>query len=155
MLDLFATYELQLPSRVVLPNSPCSAIEGLRCYLAFTYCLCNSCLTRSKYALEVHVSKAHQQKLARQAEGSSWRKCTVQTFFAEKQYIRYFIVAGEGEGEERGLEGGEAKAEQGLSVEEQEFFRQQDADVEQAGQDATTVANTVYGFESHRSAVVP
>ena len=65
LLDLFTTYELQLPSQVVLPNSPCSAIvEGLRCYPAFTCYLYNSCLTRSKYTLEVYVSKEHRQKLA-------------------------------------------------------------------------------------------
>ena len=77
LLDLFATYKLQLPSQVVLPDSPCSAIEGLRCYLAFICCLCNGNLTRSKHTLEVHVSKEHKQKLAQQVEGSSWRKCTV------------------------------------------------------------------------------
>jgi hypothetical protein len=61
LLDLFITYELQLPSQVVvLPTSPCSTIEGLRCYPAFTCCLCNGCLTRSKHALEVHLSKEHK-----------------------------------------------------------------------------------------------
>ena len=68
----------------MLPNPPCSAIEGIRYSLAFTCCLYNSCLTRSKHALEVHVSKEHKQKPAQQVEGSSWQKCTVQTFFAEK-----------------------------------------------------------------------
>ena len=62
LLDLFATYELQLPSQVVLPNPPCSAIEGIRYSPAFTYCLYNSCLTRSKHVLEVHVSKEYKQK---------------------------------------------------------------------------------------------
>jgi hypothetical protein len=107
--------------------------------------------------LEVHVSKEHQQRPAQQAEGSSWRKCTVQTFFAEKQHIRYFVVATEGESPEKEL-GGEGRgnrAEQSLSAEEREFFRQQDADAKQAGQDAIAAGNTVHGFESHRSAVVP
>ncbi|KUJ17840.1 uncharacterized protein LY89DRAFT_747774 [Mollisia scopiformis] len=150
LLDLFATYELQLPSRVVLPNSPCSAaIDGLRCYSAFTCCLCTSCLTRSKHALEVHVSKAHQQKLAQQVEGSSWRECTIQTFFAEKQHIRYFVVddakeaAGASDASIKSLDSGEAN-----------FFKLVDEDVAIAEADAKAEANIVHGFDSHRSAVI-
>jgi hypothetical protein len=40
------------------------------------------------------VSQAHQQKPGQQVEGSSWQRCKLQTFFAEKQHIRYFVIRG-------------------------------------------------------------
>jgi chloramphenicol O-acetyltransferase len=42
-----------------------------------------------------------------------------------------------------------------LPPDKREFFQQQDTDVKQAGQDTAVAANTVHGFESYRSAVVP
>jgi hypothetical protein len=92
LLDLFATYTLRRADQVALPRPRGAAIDGLRCHPAFTCCLCDSCLTRSRPAILAHVSKAHQQKPAKQVEGSSWQKCSVQSFFAEKQHIRYFVV---------------------------------------------------------------
>jgi len=150
LLDLFATYELPLPSQVVLPNPPCSAIEGLRCYPAFTCCLCNGCLTRSKHALEVQVSNKHKKKPAQQVEGSSWRKCTVQTFFAEKQHIRYFVVD-DAKGAAGALDAGTKSLDSG----EADFFKQLNEDTAIAEEDAKAEANIVYGFDNYKSAVAP
>ncbi len=96
------------------------------------------------------MSKVYQQKPALYQKSPLWRTCKLQTFFAENRLVRYFAIV---EGEGRSPEGD--RPEQSLSVEEQEFFWQQDADVKQAGQDATAAASTVHGFESHRSAVIP
>jgi hypothetical protein len=97
------------------------------------------------------VSQAHQQKPGQQVEGSSWQRCKLQTFFAEKQHIRYFVIGERAADEEEG--GGEE--EESLDPAERAFFQRQDADVKRAGQDAIAAANTVHGFEGHRSAVVP
>jgi hypothetical protein len=164
-VELFESYDLRTPEQA-LGQLPAHEIPGLRLLDGFQCLTCSAGLTRHLPAIERHVSKAHQQKPAQQVEGRSWRRCKLQTFFAEKQYLRYFTIAeadrrsleggGErGERDERDKRGERGEGEQGLSIEEKEFFRQQDADVEQAGQDATIVANTVHGFESHRSAVVP
>ena len=153
LLNLFATYELRLPSQVVLLYSPCSAIEGLHYYSAFACCLCNSCLTRSGHALEVHVSKEHKQKLAQQVEGSSWRRCTVQTFFAEKQHIRYFTV--DNTKGATSAAGARANGLDLLDSEDADFFKQLDKDVAVAEEDAKVEANIVHGFDSYKSAIVP
>ena len=148
LLALFAAYELELPSRVVPPHSPCSAIKGLRCYPTFTCRLCNGCLTWSKHALEVHVSREHKQKPAQQVEGSSWRKCIVQTFFAEKQHIWYFVVDDDATG---ASDASTASLDSG----EEDFFKQLSEDVAVAEADAKAEADVVHGFDSHKSAVVP
>jgi hypothetical protein len=77
LLDLFGTYKLQLPSDVAPPEPPGLAVQGLRRLPAFSCCLCSDYLTRSKHAVEVHVSREHGQKPAQQVEGVSWRACTV------------------------------------------------------------------------------
>jgi superfamily II DNA or RNA helicase len=163
LLDLFATYQLLPPGQVALPGPRGAPVRGLRRYPAFTCSFCGnddddpSRLTRSRPAIEAHVSKKHRQKPAQQIEGSSWQRCTVQTFFAEKQHIRYFIVqeaeeqAAEQAAEQASDDGGAAALEPG----EQDFFKRLDEDVAVAEQDAKAEANVVHGFGSHRSAVVP
>ncbi|ELR03272.1 hypothetical protein GMDG_08894, partial [Pseudogymnoascus destructans 20631-21] len=121
-LDLFATYELRLPGEVELPHQPCAPIPGLRCHAAFVCAICDVdgqslSLTRSEPAIRAHVSKEHGQKPARQAEGRSWRRCTVQTFFAETQHVRYFAVTDDGR-----AEGDAATAAIALEPQEQDFF---------------------------------
>ncbi|KUJ13131.1 uncharacterized protein LY89DRAFT_673228 [Mollisia scopiformis] len=79
-----------------------------------------------------------------------WRKCKLQTFFAEKQHIRYFVVddakeaAGASDASTKSLDSGEA-----------DFFKLVDEDVAVAEADAKAEANIVHGFDSHRSAVIP
>ena len=166
LLDLFGTYKLKPPGEVVRPAPPrCRAIEGLRCYPAFTCCLCHDCVTRSEHALHVHISKEHGQKPAEQVEGHSWRRVTVQTFFAEKRHIRYFVVEqegkseddeGKGSGERRhGYVHGHGHPTKCLDAGEAAFFRWLDGDAAVAEEDAKAAANVVHGFDGHRSAVVP
>jgi hypothetical protein len=123
-----------------LPDSPCAAIEGLRCHPAFTCGLCDDYqgLTRSEPAIRAHVSKEHKQKPAQQ------------TFFAETQHIRYFVVVGEGADQASG--DGKATA---LEPREQDFFKLLDEDAAAAELDAKAEANIVHGFGSHRSAIKP
>lgn len=84
------------------------------------------------------------------SQRSKWRKCTVQTFFAEKQHIRYFVVE-----EGKGAKGNPAyPLVDGLDAGEQDFFRQLDEDAATAEEDAKAEANIAHGFNSHRSAVV-
>ena len=95
LLDLFATHELRSPGQVASPKEPCAAIEGLRCHPAFACTLCDDVqptLTRSEPAIRAHASKEHEQKPSQQSEGGAWRRCTVQTFFAKTEHVRYFVV---------------------------------------------------------------
>lgn len=137
-LDLFATYELQLPCKVELPRPPCAAVPGLRCHAAFVCAICDVdsqslSLTRSEPAIRAHVSKEHGQKPAKQAEGRSWRRCTVQTFFAEAQHVRYFVVT-----DADGAEGDAATATTALEPQEQDFFELADADAAKVADDIKT-----------------
>ncbi len=161
LLDLFVTYELQLPGQVALQDPPCTAINGLRRHSAFACCICGNdkeqqqSLTRSEPAIRAHVSKDHAQKPAQQIEGSSWRKCTVQTFFAETRHIRYFVV--DEAVDQQQTSHGWAKTADDASLEslEKEFFELVDVDVAAAENDAKVEANIVHSFDNHRSAVIP
>jgi hypothetical protein len=97
----------------------------------------------------VHVSKEHKQKPAQQVEGSSWRKCTVQTFFAEKQHIQYFVVDNA-----QGAAGALDASTKSLDSGEADFFKLLDEDTAVAEEDAHVEANVVHSFDSYRSAVV-
>jgi hypothetical protein len=96
------------------------------------------------------VSKEHKQKPAQQAEGSSWRKCTVQTFFAKKQHIRYFVMD-----DAKGVTRASAANTESLDPGEAGFFKLLDKDVAIAEEDVKVEANVVHGFDSHRSAIMP
>ncbi|KAF4624950.1 hypothetical protein G7Y89_g13221 [Cudoniella acicularis] len=72
------------------------------------------------------------------------------TFFAEKQHIRYFVV-GDAKGTSGALDAGTKSLDSG----EADFFRQLDEDADIVEEDAKAEANIVYGFDSHRSAIVP
>lgn len=74
-------------SPIALLGPPDPAIDGLHCHPGLACCLCKGYLTRSKTAIRENVSQGHEQKPARQMEGSSWRKCSIHTALAETQYI--------------------------------------------------------------------
>ncbi|KUJ16108.1 uncharacterized protein LY89DRAFT_719745 [Mollisia scopiformis] len=95
------------------------------------------------------VFLVHQQKPALHKKTALWRKCKLQTFFAEKQHIRYFVVdntkeaAGASDASTKSLDSGEA-----------DFFKLVDEDVAVAEADAKAEANIVHSFDSYRSTVI-
>ncbi|KAN0113360.1 hypothetical protein V8E51_006311, partial [Hyaloscypha variabilis] len=90
-VELLESYDLCAPEDQP-QQPPCQAVPGLRLFDGFQCLACSAGLTQHLPAIERHISKAHHQKPAQQVEGSSWQKCKLQSFFAEKQYIRYFVV---------------------------------------------------------------
>ncbi|KUJ14609.1 uncharacterized protein LY89DRAFT_720881 [Mollisia scopiformis] len=131
---------------------PAKAIPGLRLLDGFQCLTCSAHLTRDCKSMQRHVSKAHQQKLALHEKSPLWRGCKLQTFFAENRWVRYFVVE-EGEVAARGSS--ECSFIASLDSREADFFTQLDEDAAIAGEDAKAEANTVHGFGSHKSAVVP
>ncbi|KUJ17845.1 uncharacterized protein LY89DRAFT_732557 [Mollisia scopiformis] len=119
---------------------------------SLSFCWRPAHLTRDCKSMQRHVSKAHQQKLALYEKSPLWRGCKLQTFFAENRWVRYFVVE-EGEAAARGSS--ECSFIAGLDSREADFFTQLDEDAAIVGEDAKAEANTVYGFGSHKSAVVP
>jgi hypothetical protein len=146
LVELFASYVLRAaeaePGRL-----PTEAISGLRLLDGFQCLTCSAHLTRDCKAMQRHVSKAHQQKPALHEKSPLWRECKLQTFFAENRWVRYFVV----KGATGAIDAGTKSSDSG----EADFFRQLDEDAVTAEEDAKAEANTVHGFDSHRSAVVP
>jgi hypothetical protein len=151
LVELFSSYDLRAaeaePARL-----PAKAIPGLRLLDGFQCLTCSAHLTRDCKSMQRHVSKAHQQKPALHEKSPLWRGCKLQTFFAENRWVRYFVVE-EGEAAARGSS--ECSFTGGLDSREADFFTQLDEDAAIADEDAKAEANTVHGFGSHRSAVVP
>ena len=80
----------------------------------------------------------------------------MQTFFAEKQYIRYFVVEQTPKRKQASRPGSTADNNTtSLKLAEEDFFKSLDEDAIVAEQDAKANANIVHGFDSHKSAVVP
>jgi hypothetical protein len=79
----------------------------------------------------------------------------MQTFFAEKQYIRYFVVEQTPKRKQASRPGSAAHNTTSLKPAEEDFFKSLDEDAIVAEQDAKANANIVHGFDSHKSAVVP
>ncbi|KUJ07668.1 uncharacterized protein LY89DRAFT_742439 [Mollisia scopiformis] len=90
------------------------------------------------------------QKLALHKKTALWRKCKLQTFFAKKQHIRYFVV----DDTKEATRASDASTKS-LDSGEADFFKLVDEDVAVAEADAKAEANIVHGFDSHRSAVIP
>ena len=151
LVELFSSYDLRAaeaePARL-----PAKAIPGLRLLDGFQCLTCSAHLTRDCKSMQRHVSKAHQQKPALHEKSPLWRGCKLQTFFAENRWVRYFVVE-EGEAAARGSS--ECSFTGGLDSREADFFTQLDEDAAIADEDAKAEANTVHGFGSHKSAVVP
>jgi hypothetical protein len=78
-----------------------------------------------------------------------WRKCTVQTFFAEKQHIWYFVVD-----DAQGAAGALDASTESLDSGEADFFKLLDKDAAVVEEDTHIEANVVYSFDSYRSTVV-
>jgi hypothetical protein len=147
LVELFASYGLLAPEQVAVPTQ---AVAGLRLQDGFQCLTCSAGLTQSLQTIQLHVSKAHQQKPALHKKSPLWRACKLQTFFAEKQHIRYF-VADDAKGAAGALDAGTKSLDAG----EADFFKQLSEDVAVAEEDAKAEANVVHGFDSHKSAVVP
>jgi superfamily II DNA helicase RecQ len=94
-----------------------------------------------------HLSSCHGKKPGTYKGRPLWQKCQLQTFFAENQHVRYFVLRNE---DEHGEGGKSAPASHRAA-----FFRFQEHGILQARQDAVEHANKVNGFEDHASTVVP
>ncbi|KAJ9658216.1 hypothetical protein H2201_007889 [Coniosporium apollinis] len=151
LIELFSTYRLLAPDKVQHPGKETvQAIDGLKQHDGFRCYLCSEGLTRSLKTVKDHVSQVHGRKPAKQNRPIPlWAQCKLQTFFAETQHVRYFVV------EEGASELADSRSATTLAKEEEEFFRQQDEDLKQTERDAAEEANKVHGFGSHKSAVVP
>jgi superfamily II DNA or RNA helicase len=147
LVELFGSYDLLAPEQVAVPTQ---AVAGLRLLDGFQCLTCLAGLTQSLQIIHLHVSKVHQQKPVWHKKSPLWRACKLQTFFAEKQHIRYFVVDNPG-----GTTGASDAGTESLDSGEADFFRQLSEDAAIAEEDATTEANIIHGFDSHRSAVVP
>ncbi|KUJ19611.1 uncharacterized protein LY89DRAFT_780523 [Mollisia scopiformis] len=88
-----------------------------------------------------------QQKPVLHQKSPLWRRCKLQTFFAEKQHIRYFVADD--------AKGAVDAGTKSLDLREADFFKQLSEDVAVVEEDAKAEANVVHGFGSHKSAVVP
>jgi hypothetical protein len=89
LVELFASYGLLAPEQVAVPTQ---AVARLQLYDGFQCLTCSAGLIQSFQTIQLHISKAHQQKLVLHKKSPLWRACKLQTFFAEKQYIRYFVA---------------------------------------------------------------
>ena len=152
--ELFGSYDLADPSKAGVPapngDGPAAAIRGLHTMDGWQCLTCMGGLTRYLETMKLHVSKAHQQKPSSHRDRLLWQPCKLQTFFAEKQHIRYFVVDNA-----TGAAGAAGAGTKSLDSGETDFFRRLGEDVVTAEGDAKAEANTVHGFGSHRSAVVP
>jgi hypothetical protein len=123
LVELFQTYQLQDPSRILAPSprrpgAAPFALPGLRLLDGFECLACSARLTRNPQARDLHLSKAHQQKLAQHKKTPLWRACKLQTYFAENRLIRYFVIT---LGPEPSL--AEDDVERYLSSKEESFFQ--------------------------------
>ena len=154
LAELFSSYDLAVPDAVrdvgQEGTSPATAIPGLLVLDGWQCLTCGGGLTRNLKTMKRHVAKAHQQQPSLHKKSPLWQACKLQTFFAERRLIRYFVVT---PGDERRL--AEDAANRGISMEETTFFQQQGEDTLRAKEDGKAAANIVQGFGSHRSAVMP
>jgi len=150
-VDVFATYTLQDPALVEVPlqgdsGQPVRAVAGLRIQDGYQCLFCLAGLTRDLKAMQRHVSKIHHHKPALHRKEPLWRPCKLQTFFAETQFVRYFIVFEDDAEVARPASSDNA---------DQLFFQQVDDDIFRAEEDVQKNGNIVHGFDRHPSAVVP
>ncbi|KFZ20411.1 hypothetical protein V501_00159 [Pseudogymnoascus sp. VKM F-4519 (FW-2642)] len=156
--QLFGSYQLAEPADVKAPSrgdaGPAPAIRGLRVLDGWQCLACAGGLTRNVETMKRHVSREHQQRPGRHKDSPLWQACRLQTFFAEKRLIRYFVVSEADRG--GGDSSGSGKAALSpAALEEEKFFQQQGDDIIRAREDGKAAANVVQGFGSHRSAVMP
>ena len=72
----------------------------------------------------------------------------MQTFFAEKQHIWYFVV-------DNNVTGASDTSIASLDSGEKDFFKQLSEDIAVTEADTKAEADVVHGFDSHKSAIVP
>jgi hypothetical protein len=143
LVELLGSYNLPALEQVAVPTQ---AVTGLQLHNGFQCLTCFAGLTQSLQTIQLHMSKVHQQKPALHKRTPLWQACKLQTFFAKKQHIQYFVAddaAGATDTSMQGLDSGEA-----------DFFKLLNEDTAVTEEDAHTEANVIHGFDSHRSAVV-
>ena len=154
LLELFASYALRpLPvrhgSQPALPL-PARTIPGLQVHDGFACLLCPTFLSCNRQGLQRHLSKQHRQKRAvEQVEGTSYRRCALQTFFAEKRHIEYFVVDTDNNGSHSDL--GCSNLPHG----DQAFMEATLQAQSKAQASAMAQAKVVAAFDTHRSEVIP
>jgi hypothetical protein len=89
LVELFGSYGLLPPEQVAAPTR---AVPGLRRWDGFQCLTCLAGLTQSLQTIQLHVTKAHRQKSALHRKSPLWRKCKLQTLFAETQHVQYFVI---------------------------------------------------------------
>jgi hypothetical protein len=101
------------------------AVLGLRVLDSFQCLTCSAGLTKSLQTIQLHVSKARQQKPAFHKKSPLWRACKLQTFFAENRFVNYFVVEETAPGGGEGHEGSDV--DEGLDPGQQDFFKSLDS----------------------------
>ncbi|PWN39823.1 P-loop containing nucleoside triphosphate hydrolase protein, partial [Ceraceosorus guamensis] len=97
--------------------------------------------------VKLHIAHAHSSESARSADAPLWRRCTVQTFYSDKQAVRYFAVA-------LPPTPGPTQS-QHVPLAEEAFFDALQADKQEAERDAQEHAQRIHGFGAHHSGAVP
>jgi superfamily II DNA or RNA helicase len=136
----------QRPSR----RSPCRRVSGLEVYRGYI-CLCDEAgcdyATRHLKKMRDHVP-GHGRKAPEHdgAQGPLWRACLLQTYFAAKGLIDYFVVQGDDSAEAAAAEGYPG-ALGGLgpppSQPERQLLEAARADIQQARKDVDSAASAV------------
>jgi hypothetical protein len=158
LLDLFTSYKLRVPlttaerEGVLLREglgslAPSKAVEGLRSRPGFACLLCLTFLSCDLKNVSRHVSKQHSQRPAEQVEGTAYTQCTLQTFFAEKKYIKYFRVDNSGDLS--------SPISCSIAPAEEEFLRATLKAQEESRAKNKAVANLVAPLDTHKSEVIP
>ena len=145
LVTLFSSYQLRRPEQVLCPDTPTTPIEGLRKHRGYRCSVCSACRTRSLKTVQDHLSNQHGKKPTAYRSRPLWQACMLQTFFAENQHVRYFVLR----------ERDQIDEGPGPSSQHAAFFRRQEQDLLQAKHDAIDQANHTDGFDAHVSTVVP
>lgn len=147
LVTLFSSYQLKQPGQVCSSDVLTVPIEGLRKHQGYYCSLCQACCTRSLKTVQDHLSSQHGKRPSTYKAAPLWKKCILQTFFAENQHVQYSVV------QEEDTQNSTIK--DGPLAQHTAFFHQQKQDMLDAKQDALAQANQVDGFDKHASTVVP
>jgi hypothetical protein len=126
--------------------------------------LCDFGRIRSLRAARDNASKGHGKNPAEHRKDTPlWESCTLQTVFADQTNVRYFAVQQPDAGSHTGSvpsarepigDKQQAKRAERTKLESQ-FFLAREEDARKVVTDVATDADTVHGFEGHRSAIIP
>lgn len=92
LVRIFQTYDLVAPTHVDTPTTTVPSIDGLRKHKGHRCLRCPDGLTTNAEVIRRHISKAHSHEVAEHGSIALWEECTLQTFFAQKGYLKYFVV---------------------------------------------------------------